>query len=154
MGDRRRQRGRSAVGALIGALTGLGLLAAGFIGLRLWEEGAALRASPSDNVQRTFPRLEAVLLQFRRAAAQAATGEVTPAEMRRAFHLLHSRIRTLEQGGVFAAQRGAGGRPVARPRRRLSRRNDPARGRAGRRAARRGPRAEAYQSGSYPQALK
>lgn len=105
MSDRIRQRRRVAVRALIGALAGLGLLASGFIGVRLWEEIAALRASPSDNVQWTFAQVEVDLLQFRRAAAEAAAGAATPAEMRRAFDLFYSRIRTLEQGAVFAALR-------------------------------------------------
>ncbi len=105
MSDRLRQRRRVAVRALIGAVFGLGFLASGFIGLRLWEEIAALRASPSDNVQWTFAQVEVDLLNFRRSAAEATAGEATPAEMRRAFDLFYSRIRILERGAVFAALR-------------------------------------------------
>ncbi|MFN3261332.1 MAG: ATP-binding protein [Pikeienuella sp.] len=105
MSDPLRQPRRVAVRALIGSLAGLALLAAGFTGLRLWEELAQLRASPSDNVQWTFAQVEVDLLQFRRAAAEVAAGEATPAEMRRAFDLFYSRIRTLERGAVFEALR-------------------------------------------------
>ena len=72
---------------LIGALVGLGLLASGFIGLRLWEEIAALRAPPPVNVHWTFARVEVGLLRFRRGAGEAAAGEATPGEMRQAFDL-------------------------------------------------------------------
>ncbi len=98
-------RGRFLLRSLIGAFAGVAILAAAFTGLRLWEELATLRASPSDNVQWTFAQVEVDLLQFRRAAAEAAHGEAEAAEMRRAFDLFYSRIRTLEQGSVFSVLR-------------------------------------------------
>jgi hypothetical protein len=67
-----------------------------FLGSRVAERMAALRAAPQDNVQWALAQLDVELLAFEVAAQNARDGspEAT-AEMRRRFDVFYSRVNTI-----------------------------------------------------------
>ena len=74
----------------------------GYLGVRLYQDSIALRASPLDNVQWSISRLEIAAQRFR---ATLLDPDAPLAEVRTRFDVFYSRVALIRNGDQFAPLR-------------------------------------------------